>query len=144
MTLEISTWCDDATLRLSPRDVAVKRLREEVRFPGRGSANAADHATSFTDALAIGVTSIADIDKLMEELQIARDYLQSEGERVRLVNAHYGHMAKTASASAKIIAESLEKWRNLEAAEQAPAMMPQVPTLAPVGDGEFQHEANDQ
>ena len=89
--------------------MAVKRLREEVRFPGRGSANAADHATSFTDALAIGVTSIADIDKLMEELQIARDYLQSEGERVRLVNAHYGHMAKTASASAKIIAEKSRK-----------------------------------
>ena len=59
------------------------------------------------DALIAGATSIADIDKLMGELQTARDYLQSEGERVRRMTARYAHLAETASASVKIIAEKL-------------------------------------
>ncbi len=101
---------------------------------------------SCEDVLAAGATSIADIDKLMEELQIARDFLKSEGERVRLVNARYGHMAQTASASVKIIAESLGKWRNLEAVSDAPAKMPvsHTPALSPLHDGELQSETNDQ
>ena len=143
---DIDAWCDAATLRLSPRDVAVKRLREEVRVRGHGAAKAAEPATSatFTDALAIGATSIADVEKLVEELLTARDYLQSEGERVHLVNARYGHMAKSASASVKIIAESLGKWRSLGAVDQAPVMMPRTPTLSPIRDGGVQREADDQ
>ena len=98
------------------------------------------------DVLAAGATSIADIDRLVEELQIARDYLQSEGERVRLVNARYGHMAQTASASVKIIAESLGKWRNIEAVSQAHATMPisHSPALSPTHDGETRQESNDR
>jgi hypothetical protein len=64
------------------------------------------------DALMAGAASIADIDRLMDELQRARDFLQSEGERVRKMNASYANLAQTASASAKIIAESLGKWRD--------------------------------
>ena len=86
---DFDAWCDAATLRRSPRDVAVKRLREEVRVRGHGAAKAAEPATSatFADALAIGATSIADVEKLVEELLTARDYLQSEGKPVHLVNA---------------------------------------------------------
>ena len=143
---DIDAWCDAATLRLSPRDVAVKRLREEVRVRGHGAAKAAEPATSatFADALAIGATSIADIEKLVEELLTARDYLQSEGERVHQVNARYGHMAKSASASVNIIAEGLGKWRSLGAVDQAPVMTPRAPTLSPIHDGGFQREADDQ
>jgi predicted nucleic acid-binding Zn-ribbon protein len=54
------------------------------------------------------------IEKLMEELRTARDYLRSEGERVRRINAHYAHLTRTASASVKIIAESMGKWRTTE------------------------------
>ena len=50
----------------------------------------------------------------MEELRIARDYLRSEGERVRRINAQYAHLTRTASASVKIIAESMGKWRTTE------------------------------
>ena len=64
------------------------------------------------DALMAGAASIADIDRLMDELQRARDFLQSEGERLRKMNASYANLAQTASASAKIIAESLGKWRD--------------------------------
>jgi hypothetical protein len=86
---DIDTWCDAATLRLSPCDVAVKRLRQEVRVRGHGAAKAAEPATTatFTVALAIEATMVADVEKLVEELLTARDYLQSEGERGRLVNA---------------------------------------------------------
>ena len=44
---------------------------EEVRVRGHGAATAAEPATSatFADALAIGATSIADVEKLVEELQ---------------------------------------------------------------------------
>ncbi len=100
---DIEESCVDATLRSSPPEVTVKRLVEEDRAlvcghrPGKAAAPAT--SATATDALAIGVTSIADIERLMEDLLAARDYLQSEGERVRQVNARYTHLAKTASAS---------------------------------------------
>jgi hypothetical protein len=46
----------------------------------------------------------------MTELRAARDYLQAEGERVRQINANYAHLAQTASASARIIVESIGAW----------------------------------
>ena len=66
------------------------------------------------DIVALGETSIEEIEKLMEELRVARDYLRSEGERVRSINARYAHLTRTASASVKIIAESMGKWRVTE------------------------------
>ena len=73
------------------------------------------------DILTRGATSIADIEKLMEELRTARDYLKAEGERIRRANARYAHLTSTASASVKIIAESMGKWRTteIEAAPEA-------------------------
>src|SRR5262245_48626636 len=70
-----------------------------------------DDIVASNDAIAAGAASIADIERLMAELQAARDYLQAEGERVRRVNANYAHLAQTASASARVIAESIGKWR---------------------------------
>jgi hypothetical protein len=142
---DIYEWRDDAARSLSPPDVTVRRLEEEVRtlVRGRRPGKTAEPATSspVTDILAIGVTSIADIEKLMGELLIARDYLQSEGERVRQANASYVHLAQTASASVKTIAESLGKWRNIETTtSEAAASLPRAPTLAPVQDDELQHE----
>jgi hypothetical protein len=66
------------------------------------------------DIVAGGAISIAEIEKLMEELRNARDYLKSEGERVRRINARYSHLTRTASASVKIIAESMGKWRTTD------------------------------
>ena len=64
--------------------------------------------------LARGATSVAEIEKLMGELGTARDYLKVEGERLRRANARYAHLTSTASASVKIIAESMGKWRASE------------------------------
>jgi len=70
-----------------------------------------DDIVTSNDAMAAGAASIADIERLMAGLQTARDYLQAEGERVRRVNANYAHLAQTASASARVIVESIGKWR---------------------------------
>jgi len=80
------------------------------------------------DAVAAGAASIADIERLMAELQAARDYLQAEGERVRRVNANYAHLAQTASASARVIVESIGKWRIPEQSgyKSATALGPRV------------------
>jgi hypothetical protein len=98
------------------------------------------------DALIAGATSIADIDKRIGELQTARNYLQSEGERVRRMTARYAHLAETASASVKIIAESVGKWRNAETLSHEHPALPKAhaPDMSPVDDGELLHESNDQ
>ena len=82
------------------------------------------------DILAVGANSIADIEKLIEEGQTARDYLKAEGERVRRLTDRYAHMARTASASVEIIAESLGKWRNPELASLSPCGEEQIPPSA--------------
>ncbi len=66
------------------------------------------------DIVAAGDSSIAEIEKLMEELHTVRDYLRTEGERVKRMNARYAHLTRTASASVKIIAESMGNWRVTE------------------------------
>ena len=96
-----------------------------------------DDVVASNDAIATGAASIADIERLMAELQVARDYLQAEGERVRRINASYAHLAETASASARVIVESIGKWRIPEQASghqpstaMGPSMSPDVETLA--------------
>ena len=105
--------------------------------PSNSSTSArkgSDDIVATNDAIAAGAASIADIERLLAELQAARDYLQAEGERVRQINANYAHLAKTASASARIIVESIGKWR---IPEQAPGHLPAVATSPRVSpDGE--------
>jgi hypothetical protein len=134
---------DAAEKQPSTADTTTTMLEGDIRALVRRN-RPSKAVESGDDVLAAGATSIADIERLMEELQIARDFLKSEGERVRLVNARYGHMAKTASASVKVIAESLGKWRSLESVDQAPGMMPRAPTLSPTHSGELQNEVGDQ
>ena len=59
----------------------------------------------------VGATSIAEIEKLMGELREAKDFLQSEGERIQRETAHYTSLAQTASASVKIIFDTVCEWR---------------------------------
>ena len=86
-------------------------IKTDQELPGARQSNAMEPAD---DIVAFGATSIGEIEKLMEELRTARDYLRSEGERVRRINARYAHLTRTASASVKIIAESMGKWRTTE------------------------------
>lgn len=62
----------------------------------------------------LGATSIADIDNLVSELQEARDYLQSEGERIRAETGRYIALTGAVSASVKIIFDALRAWRTAD------------------------------
>ena len=62
----------------------------------------------------LGATSIADIDNLVSELQEARDYLQSEEERIRAETVRYISLTGAASASVKIIFDAVRAWRTAD------------------------------
>ena len=59
----------------------------------------------------VGATSIEEIEKLIGELQEAKDFLQSEGERVRREATNYTNLTQMASASVKTIFDTLSGWR---------------------------------
>jgi hypothetical protein len=59
----------------------------------------------------IGATSIAEIEKLMGKLNDAKHFLQSEGERIQRETTRYTNLAQTASASVKIIFDTVREWR---------------------------------
>jgi len=55
--------------------------------------------------------SVFEIEKLIDELQTLRDYLQNEGQRVQRAITEYAHMSQAATKSTKIIADSLAQWK---------------------------------
>jgi hypothetical protein len=58
----------------------------------------------------VGAASIAEIDRLIAELQEAKSYLQSEGERIEREMVRYANLTQTALASAKIIFDAVSQW----------------------------------
>ena len=62
----------------------------------------------------VGLTSITDIDNLVSELQEAKNYLRSEGERIRAETARHIALTGAASASVKIIFDALRAWRTAD------------------------------
>jgi hypothetical protein len=58
----------------------------------------------------IGDTSIAEIDRLIAELQEAKSYLQSEGERIEHEMVRYTNLTQMASFTAKIIFDAISQW----------------------------------
>jgi hypothetical protein len=97
----------NAEQKLSVSDTAPDSIEGDIRAIVRGNRSP---SAAGDDILAAAATSIADIEKLIEELQTARDYLKAEGDRVHRLTTRYAHLTQTASASVKIIAESLGKW----------------------------------
>jgi hypothetical protein len=59
----------------------------------------------------VGTTAIVEIEKLIGEMQEARDFLQSEGERIQREAADYTYLTQMASASIKIIFDTVAGWR---------------------------------
>jgi hypothetical protein len=112
---------DVAESHVSISDTVPTSIEENIGTlvpSNRSQSVTSDDLVASNDAIAAGAASIADIERLMAELQAARDYLHAEGERVRRVNANYAHLAQTASASARVIVESISKWRIPEQASE--------------------------
>jgi hypothetical protein len=59
----------------------------------------------------IGATSIGEIEKLIGGMQEAKNFLQSEKERIQRETARYAKLAQTASASIEIIFDTVRGWR---------------------------------
>src|SRR5213592_2382910 len=55
--------------------------------------------------------SIAEIEKVIGEMQEAKNFLQTEWERIQRETAHHMKLAQTASASVQIIFETVRGWR---------------------------------
>ena len=62
----------------------------------------------------VGLTSITEIDNMVSELEEARNYLQSEGERIQAEIARYTALTGAASASVNIIFDALRTWRTAD------------------------------
>jgi hypothetical protein len=58
----------------------------------------------------VGASSIEEIDRLLAELQSAREFLQSEGERVEQEVVRYADLAQMASVTTKIIMDAMGQW----------------------------------
>jgi len=55
----------------------------------------------------VGTPSIAEIEKLIGELQETKNFLQSEGDRIERETARYLKLTRMASASVKIIFDTV-------------------------------------
>jgi hypothetical protein len=59
----------------------------------------------------VGAPSIEEFEKLIGELQEVRNFLQSEGKRIQQETARYMNLTQMASASVKIIFDTVSGWR---------------------------------
>jgi hypothetical protein len=59
----------------------------------------------------IEARSIAEIEKMIGEMQEAKNFLQTEWGRIQRETARYMKLAQTASASVEIIFETVRGWR---------------------------------
>jgi hypothetical protein len=90
------------------RDVApVRRMRTE---PQPAAEAAAEHVNSLVQRIA--GASMEEIDRVILELQGIRDLLRGEGERVTRDVASYASLTHAAMTSMRVIADSLEQWKN--------------------------------
>jgi hypothetical protein len=68
----------------------------------------------------VGTTSIAEIDRLMTELQLAKDFLQSEGERIEQETIRYTNLTQMTLVTAKVISDAVSQWRPAQPTTIAP------------------------
>ena len=59
----------------------------------------------------LGATSTAEIERLIAELQEAKDHLQSERERIERETLRYTSLTQMASTTAKIISDAVSSCR---------------------------------
>jgi hypothetical protein len=120
----LNIYVEDNLANTPMRRIAMSgRSDKQTNYVQAPSGNVAQiPAEHLNDILVAGATATTDIDNVINELQATRDYLEAEAERVWRANARYAHLAKTASASAKSITESMGKWRNPEPSSAPPSL----------------------
>lgn len=95
------------------RDVSMRR-----HLPGTPAAEpAVENVNTLIER--VSVVSIAEVDRVISELQSIRDMLRNEGERVRRELTGYSGLSQSAVASMKVIADTLSQFK--------PGAVPQKP-----------------
>ena len=74
------------------------------------SAQAETDAEIATFIQKVEAASIAEIDRLLAELEDAKNHLQSEEKRIEQEVARYTNLARMASTTAKIISDAVSQW----------------------------------
>ena len=101
---------------------AMMELADGVRAPvpvqemSPPTAPAAGEAELGNDTFAsliqkISALSVAELERMIDELQEARSYLQAEGERIEREALGYAALSQTALESVRIISETVSDWR---------------------------------
>ena len=85
------------------RDVSPRRLPHVDGEVGTGNLNVLMER--------VAGTSIRELDNLIAELTVVRDYLRAEGDRVQREINNYAQVSQAAMASAKIILDSMGQWK---------------------------------
>jgi hypothetical protein len=88
------------------RDAAFYRKRPPEPAP----ENIVGHASSIMQRVA--VTSVAEIDSLIGELERLRDFVRQESVRIQREIEGYARLSEEATKSTRIIAESVAQWKN--------------------------------
>ena len=88
----------------------IRELVEEMsRRTGTAAGRSIEKAALLVERE--GATSIGEIEKLIAELQIARNYLHSEGEHLKRELSRYEHLSQSAFGSVRGMAQCLGEWR---------------------------------
>jgi hypothetical protein len=93
------------------RDVSLFRSRR----PDSGEG-AVDNISSVIER--VSGASVAEINRVIDELTRVRDMLRSEGERVQREISGYASLSQAAMTSMKIIADSMTTWKSQPQAGQ--------------------------
>ena len=88
------------------RDVATLR-----RQPESDSEMVASNISSLLQR--VSLSSVQEIDRLINDLQMLRERLHEEGERVQRQIVEYASLSQAAMQSTKIISESLHHWKKV-------------------------------
>jgi len=88
------------------REAAFYRKRPPEPAPD----NIVGHASSVMQRVA--VTSVAEIDSLIGELERLRDFVRQESVRIQREIEGYARLSEEATKSTRIIAESVAQWKS--------------------------------
>lgn len=98
----------------SDRSVQEFPRREALLQRARPAEPAPDNLVGQANSIMqrVAVTSVAEIENLIGELQRLRDFVRHEGARLEREIDGYARLSEEATKSTKIIAESVAQWKN--------------------------------
>jgi len=89
------------------RDVSVFRRQRQDNSSGDA---AVENISSLIQR--VSASSVAEIDRVVNELNTVREMLRTEGERVQREITNYASLSQAAMSSMKVMTDSLAQWNS--------------------------------